>query len=277
VLLLAGALLCAARLAEVEQTKQALLLLHALTRTQAVGTAEERVEAAVEAVVQNGGGGRRRKGSGGGSGRSSSSSGDGGGEASRRERAAAAAAAAAGSSSSSSSSSSAAAPRGGETTTNDGSWEVNELIRESRRVLRTWSVLHGLEECYISDDWREGPLPLLVSMGVVEVVGSRGGGGGGSSRGGGGGGEVRVRLRPLEEAVDTAREIWRVLAVSDHGGIQLPEGGEGGGGAAKQEEEGEEAMRRVRQLQDAFSGGGHGEGQRAAQAAAAVGGGTPVS
>ena len=231
-----GALLCAARLAEQEQTKQALLLLHALTRTQAVGVAEESVSAAVESVVAHG------------------SKGSSSGEAKSRRGAPAAA-----------SSSSAAAH-------SDGSWEVGELIDESRRVLRTWSALGSLEETHVSEDWRAGPLPLLISMGVVEVVD---GSGSGSSRGAHAAlnndlvKDVRVRLRPMEEAVETAREMWRVLAVSEGGGL-LPEGA----AAKKDEEEGrKEGKRRLSDLADAFSGGGAGEGQRAAQASA--GGGAP--
>ena len=234
-----GALLCAARLAEQEQTKQALLLLHALTRTQAVGVAEESVSAAVESVVAHG-----SKGSG------SSGSGE---AKSRRSVVAAASSASA-------------------TAHSDGSWEVGELIDESRRVLRTWSALGSLEETHVSEDWRAGPLPLLISMGVVEVVD---GSGSGSSRGAHAAlnndlvKDVRVRLRPMEEAVETAREMWRVLAVSEGGGL-LPEGA----AAKKDEEEGrKEGKRRLSDLADAFSGGGAGEGQRAAQASA--GGGAP--
>ena len=132
-----GALLCVARLAEQEQTKQALLLLHSLLRAQ------------LDADAPPSKGGERP----------------------------------------------------------DGSRSTSELTDESRRVMRSWSQLAGLE-CHVDDDWQHGPLPLLLSMGVVERAST------GLEVPPDERAQMRVRLRPLDEALAAAEGVWRQLGAT---------------------------------------------------------------
>lgn len=52
----------------------------------------------------------------------------------------------------------------------------------------------------VADDWRNGPLPLLLSMGVVERLPNASPDD-----------EARVRLRPLDTALAAAGQVWREL------------------------------------------------------------------
>ena len=128
-----GALLCAAHLAEEEQTKQALLALHFLLRAQQRGHP----------------------------------------------------------------SAGAAAERGGALSTGD-------LARRCRRTLHTWTELSGLQ-CHIDDEWRHGPLPQLMQMGIVERLDAEADG----KAPEGAAGDTHVRLKPVDEALTAATSYWQ--------------------------------------------------------------------
>ena len=63
-------------------------------------------------------------------------------------------------------------------------------------MLATWDELCGLVECEEWPHWRASPLPDLLQMGVLERLHQP------SDT------EVRLRLKPLDDALTAAREHW---------------------------------------------------------------------
>jgi hypothetical protein len=191
-----GALLCAARLSEEEQTKRALLSLHALVRAQQRSSPppqpspqpppqSTRADPSYASLTAPPGlpVGRRS-----------------------------------------------AAPR-----SSDGSLSVEELSESGRRVLGSWSQLQGVE-CAIDEGWSQGPLPRLVGMGLVETIDASDDAETEAEEGAqqqqqhGGAVRrrdrhaVRVRLRPLDEALASATAVWSLMA-SERGALDSPRSG----------------------------------------------------